>query len=304
MSTSFTNSKKSRRMATPSEPDSCATRSPTSPSGCCPIPGFATFGRKREATSNVSLRRMCAHTTKQTSSSRWMVGTRRVHMEPSEYRWLVPDADAGRRDDKTYWEAEHRDRQYESTFSVGEDAGLMQAIIDEALVASPCREILIVGCGSRIDLQSTLLERAPADANITAIDFAAVIALARERFSHPRLTYVALEDARSFIDEFDVVIAVNVLVMDSDAANRERAHAWARALNEQGRLVILAPLIFCGQDLALLSDRSDLWDCLDLDRSSWTEKRQGTRQIEYSPLRMRRILKEAGLRLTSLRVVF
>jgi SAM-dependent methyltransferase len=225
-------------------------------------------------------------------------------MEPSEYRWLVPDADAGRRDDKTYWEAEHRDRQYESTFSVGEDAGLMQAIIDEALMASPCREILIVGCGSRIDLQSTLLERAPADTNITAIDFAAVIALARERFSHPRLTYVALEDTRSFIDEFDVVIAVNVLVMDSDAANRELVHAWARALNEQGRLVILAPLIFCGQDLALLSGRSDLWDCLDLDRSSWTEKRQGTQQIEYSPLRMRRILTEAGLRLTSLRVVF
>jgi SAM-dependent methyltransferase len=225
-------------------------------------------------------------------------------MEPSEYRWLVPDAADGQRDDKAYWEAEHRDREYETTFSVGEDAGLIDTIIDEALLASPCREILIVGCGSRIDLQSKLLERAPADTNITATDFAAVVELARERFSHPRLTYVALEHAEPFIDAFDVVIAVNVLVMDSDAANRALVDAWARALNEHGRLVMLAPLLFCGQDLALLSGRSDIAECLDLDRSSWTEKRQGTREIEYSPLRMRRILKEAGLRLTNLRVVF
>jgi SAM-dependent methyltransferase len=225
-------------------------------------------------------------------------------MVPTERRWLLPDPTGPRRDDKGYWETEHRGHDYESTFSVGEDQALTDAVIHEALSSSPRKDILIAGCGSRIDLQRALLTHAPRDAQVVATDFAAVIALSRDRFSHPRLTYAALESTPPFAQAFDIVIAVNVLVMDSDLANRELVRSWARALRYGGRLILLAPVLFCGQDLALLTGRRDLWDCLDLERSSWLERRQGKSEVEYSPLRLRRVLREAGLRMTDIRLVF
>jgi SAM-dependent methyltransferase len=224
-------------------------------------------------------------------------------MGPSERRWLIPDPGT-RLDDKGYWEKEHCDLGYNSTFSVGEDEALTNAIVHEALSSSPCTDILIAGCGSRVDLQRALLSRAPSHTEVIATDYAAVIALARERFSHPRLTYAALESAAPFVQSFDVIIAVNVLVLESDLGNRELVQSWARALRYGGTLVVLAPALFCGQELALLTGRDDLWECLDLEGSSWIERRQGTREVEYSPLRLRRVLKEAGLRLTDMRLVF
>jgi SAM-dependent methyltransferase len=225
-------------------------------------------------------------------------------MVPPERRWLLPDPGGARGDDKGYWEKEHCDLDYNSTFSVGEDEALTNAIIREALSTSPRTDILIAGCGSRIDMQRALLSRAPCHTKVIATDYAAVIALARNRFSHPRLTYAALESTAPFVQRFDVVIAVNVLVMESDLANRELVQSWTQALRYGGTLVVLAPVLFCGQELALLTGRDDLWECLDLKGSSWLERRQGTREVEYSPLRLRRVLKEAGLRLADIRLVF
>jgi len=225
-------------------------------------------------------------------------------MEPRERRWLIPDHAGPRQDPSAYWVKEHDERGYETTFSVGEDARLTNSIVDEVLRACPCRDVLVPGCGSRTALQETLLSRAAADLRVTATDFEAVVAMAARRFSHPRLTYASLEATPPFRQAFDVVVAVNVLVMDSDLANRELIESWAQALRRGGTLVLLAPLLFCGLDLVLLSEREDLRRCLDLEGSSWLEEEQGIRQIEYSPLRMRRVLKEAGLRLTDLRVAF
>jgi SAM-dependent methyltransferase len=219
-------------------------------------------------------------------------------------RWLIPDTAAEQRSEKNYWEAEHRDRNYESTFSVGEDEGVTSSIVRATLMASPCQHVLIAGCGSRVDLQRALLRDASVATRVTATDFGAVIEIARERYSHPRLKYVALEDAAQFRRAFDVVVAVNVLVSDSDMENRKLVGEWAEALRSNGTLVMLAPLLVCGQELALLTGRDDLWACFDLKGSSWTETYQGTRQVEYTPLRLRRILREVGLGLIELRIVF
>lgn len=225
-------------------------------------------------------------------------------MASPERRWLLPDPIGGGRDDKGYWEKEHRDLGYDSTFSVGEDEALTNAIVHETLSRTPHTDILIAGCGSRVDLQRALLDRAPPDAKVVATDYAAVTAIARDRFSHPRLTYVALESTPAFAQRFDVVASVNVLVMDSDLANRELVASWAQALRYGGTLVAVAPVLFCGQELALLTGRDDLWECLDLEGSSWLERRQGTREVEYSPLRLRRVLREAGLCLEHIRLIF
>lgn len=231
-------------------------------------------------------------------------GTTKVHMADLGPRWLIPDLPENQSDVRRFWEEQHRDCDYMTTFSVGEDAEVRSSIIEYVLECSPCNDILIVGCGSRTHLQEALLARLSSSARVVATDYSEVIAVAQQRFSHPQLTYVALENQRAFVEQFDAVVAVNVLVMASDQANRALVREWACALRHGGSLVLLAPLLFCGLELALLTEREDLCECLDLDGSAWTEKHQGMRQIEYSPLRLRRILKEAGLRQTDMRIVF
>lgn len=224
-------------------------------------------------------------------------------MRADQRRWIVPDKVGSEDDRQAYWEHAHGEADYESVFSVGEDENVRRAIMEELRRAEPLREILIAGCGSRIDLQKEVLEKVT-DAQVTATDFDKVIALARARYVHPRLRYVALESGERFDGRFDVVIAINVLVMSRDRANRDLLDEWAAALSPGGRLVALTPALFCGLDLGLLSERADIYECVDIEGSAWIERHQGIRQIEYSPLRLRRIVKEAGLRLESLRLVF
>jgi SAM-dependent methyltransferase len=219
-------------------------------------------------------------------------------------RWRIEDGDAPPEDARRRWEREHLERDYETTFSVGEDEDVRRRVVDAVLGARRRRDVLVAGCGSRADLQRELLARGPHDAKLVATDFPGVIARAAERFAHPRLAYVSLEEARGWSRRFDVVVAVNVLVMERDSENRALLREWATMLREGGTLVTLLPMLFCGLELALLSEREDLWSCLDLANSSWRERHQGTSQVEYSPLRLRRALAEAGLRLDDLRIVF
>jgi SAM-dependent methyltransferase len=223
-------------------------------------------------------------------------------MEMSTPRWPIRDEEASLADDRAYWESVHRDDDYESVFGVGEDEAVVDAVVAEA-IAGGARDVLIAGCGSRVELQRELLDRAR-EVSVTATDYAGVVAIARARCAHAHLRYLALEDRPELLEEFDVVVSVNVLVKSSDEANRALVKEWARALKPGGRLVMLVPILFCGLDLALLTGRRDLWECLDLERSSWIERAQGVRQIEYSPLRIRRVLREAGLRLSDLRLIF
>lgn len=219
-------------------------------------------------------------------------------------RWVIEGDGRPTQDQRLLWEHEHLVRDYETTFSVGEDEEVMEQVTDAVLRAKSCRDVLIAGCGSRTDLQRLLLERAPAATELVATDFPPIIAKAAKRFSHPRLTYASLEQASAWRGRFDVIVAVNVLVMEQDLENRLLLQGWAAMLREGGTFVGLLPMLFCGLDLALLSRRDDLWSCLDLDGSSWREGLQGVSQIEYSPLRLRRVLAEAGLRLDDLRIVF
>jgi SAM-dependent methyltransferase len=225
-------------------------------------------------------------------------------METMKNKWVIEDDGRPSQDRRLFWEREHLARDYETTFSVGEDEEAMGCVADAVLGAEPCADILIVGCGTRTDLQRLLVERAPAPTALVATDFAPVVARAAKRFSHPRLTYASLGEASTWRQRFDVIVAVNVLVMERDLENRTLLRVWAEMLKDGGTFVGLLPMLFCGLDLALLSRRDDLQSCLDLEGSSWSERVQGIRQIEYSPLRLRRVLAEAGLRLDDLRIVF
>jgi SAM-dependent methyltransferase len=218
-------------------------------------------------------------------------------------KWLLPAPGSSSEAREAYWEQAHVEHGYEDVYSVSEDARFVRTLVDAVLRSGPVRQVLLAGCGSRTVVQQALLAAAPPDCRLTATDFAPVIEVAERDFAHPRLRYLALgsDDATT---AYDCVVAVNVLVSDSDRANRDLVRDWAAQLVNGGRLVLFLPVLFAGLDLALLSGREDLRSCLDLERSTWTERLQGVEQIEYSPLRLRRVLSEAGLVVEELQLVF
>jgi SAM-dependent methyltransferase len=220
-------------------------------------------------------------------------------------RWLIPSSErAVGPADQTYWEDAHATGSYESVYSVSEDAGFRRRLIQVLDRLRVDGRILLSGCGSRTLVQQDILGELPPTVSVVASDYPAVVQLARRAFDHPRLSYVPLGQEFGDDEPFDAVVAVNVLVSADDAYNRDIVDGWARCLRPGGVLVTLTPIIFAGLDLALLTERSDLWQCLDLESSSWTERYQGIRQVEYSPLRLRRVLHEAGLDLEELQIVF
>lgn len=218
-------------------------------------------------------------------------------------RWLIPEPAEGQ-DRKEYWVGVHSEHQYGDVFSVTEDDAVRRQIVAAVLDAPGSRELLVVGCGSRVVLQQDLIASTGDDTKITATDYQGVVELAQAQYSHPRLRYVALEDQEVFENRFDVVVAINVMISDSDRENRRLLAEWSTALVRHGRLVALAPILSAGYELGTLGDRPDLLQCLQCNESRWTEKHQGITEIEYLPLRVRRILKEVGLGLLELRIVF
>jgi SAM-dependent methyltransferase len=225
-------------------------------------------------------------------------------MKPPERRWLIPALEAPPVASKDYWVNVHGKDDYEGVFSVGEDAGVRARIVSAVLNGKTPRRILLAGCGSRTDVQEELLRQAPPDTEIVATDFEPVIAVAAARFAHPRLTYTALEERPGFTACFDAVVSVNVLVDREDQVNRALVDEWATALVPSGRMVALLPIPWSGHEFAVLTGRDDLRACLDLEQSRWFERHQGVVEVEYTPLRLRRILKEAGLELEELAIVF
>jgi SAM-dependent methyltransferase len=221
----------------------------------------------------------------------------------SYQRWLIPEPHEWH-DRKEYWVTAHSEHQYADVFSVNEDEAVRKCIVEAALESPTQKEIMIVGCGSRVSLQRDLIAHTGDDTKIIATDYQAVIDLAQSQYSHPRLTYVALEEQVAFEARFDVVIAVNVMVSDSDVENRRLVSEWSRSLVHCGRLVALAPILSAGYELGTLAARPDLLRCLRCEESRWIEKHQGITEIEYLPLRLRRLLKEAGLGLLELRILF
>jgi SAM-dependent methyltransferase len=227
----------------------------------------------------------------------------RDRMANSHHKWLLPGEPAPPRDVRAYWDRAHNSAKYQTTFSVGDDDGVRLAIAGQIERSPSHARVLLAGCGSRTAMQEHILACFK-DMHVIATDYASVIRLARERFQHPRLEYAALEEDGLERGSFDLLVAVNVLVMSTDIANRELMGAWAEMLKPGGCLIALVPYLYCGHELATLSSSSELRQCLDLERSTWTERRQGCSEVEYAPLRLRRIVKEAGLELRELSIVF
>ena len=165
-------------------------------------------------------------------------------------------------------------------------------------------QILIPGCGSRTALQRRLIAERPS-ASLVCVDFPGVIALANEDYSHPNLSYVAHDLSEpKWTESFDAVVAVNAIVSEHDEENRRIVRHCSDSLRPDGIFVGYFPTLFSPLEIAMLSgDRSRL-DALDLQSSTFYESGQQAHQIFYTPLRLRTILREAGLAMSSLEIVF
>ena len=205
-------------------------------------------------------------------------------------------------DEERYWQDVHEDN-YDTVFSVTQDGALLGQILD-VVARDTTRDILIPGCGTRTHLQQALLDRfGPSIETIICTDFEPVVSLARPRLSSPQVEFVGCPTQElAFEEVFSVAIVVNSVVSADDALNRAMLGRISAGLRSGGRLIGLFPTIFT--DIDLLSLGHDNQPVIDVRRNLIFESVQGVWQLAYSPLRLRLILKEAGLQLSDMRIVF
>lgn len=222
-------------------------------------------------------------------------------------KWPIPET--GRASDEErrfYWQELYASRSNdEVVFSMTADKEVQRCIFD-ALDLSRPMDVLIPGCGSAVDLQVAMIDGLHKECKIVCTDFAsAAIERARANFRHPRLTYHCWDTSN--VDQlglFDAIVIVNSILSDSDQENRRMIRSCARALRSDGVFVGLFPTVYCGLEIATLENNPEKFAKIDLGTSTIHDRIQGVRQIFYTPLHLKRILREAGLRLAQMSIFF
>jgi hypothetical protein len=110
--------------------------------------------------------------------------------------------------------------------------------------------------------------------------------------------------ALPWTDFFDAIIIVNSILSESDSENRDMLKACFEALAPGGSLVGFFPTIFCALDIAILENNQEKMRNIELESSLCYERIQGAKQVFYTPLRLRRILREVGLTLVAIELFF
>lgn len=205
-------------------------------------------------------------------------------------------------DEGLYWAKVHKD-DYESVFSVTQDRALLAQIL-KIVSREPAADILIPGCGTHTHLQRALLEQPDqAISSLVCTDFDQVVSLVRPRLQSPLVQFLGrpTQDLE-FESAFDVALVINSVVSANDALNRAMIKRIVAALKTGGRLIGLFPTVFTDIDLLSLGHNNQ--PVIDTRRNLIFESTQGVWQLAYSPLRLRLILREAGLEISEMRIVF
>jgi SAM-dependent methyltransferase len=205
-------------------------------------------------------------------------------------------------DESLYWRGVH-EAGYESVFSVTQDSALLAQII-EIVVRKKSAEVLIPGCGTFTHLQEALLGLGGSPvSSLVCTDFEHVTSLVRPRLQSSIVQFLGCQTQDlPFACKFDTAIVVNSIVSANDELNRLTIKRIVSALKPGGRLIALFPTVFDDIDLTSLGHENQ--PVIDVPRNLIFESTQGVWQLAYSPLRLRLILKEAGLEVSEMRVVF
>jgi SAM-dependent methyltransferase len=205
--------------------------------------------------------------------------------------------------EEAYWGKAHDAGYEDSVYSVTQD----QALLDRALrplERRPHSRILVPGCGTLPHLQHHLLRRFDGTVEkIVCTDFPAVVDLARKNLESPLVEFEgAATESLHHVDAFDAAIVINSIVSSSDERNRSAVSRVVRALKPGGLFIGLFPTVFTDIDLISLGHDND--PPVDLRKNLVFETGQGVWQLAYTPLRLRLILREAGLVLDEMQLVF
>jgi SAM-dependent methyltransferase len=205
------------------------------------------------------------------------------------------------------WVRTHRDEDYRNVWSLTDDPAARDRFVAELAsqrVATPIRDVLVPGCGSRVALQNDIATKVPGVRRVLCTDYQGVIDVARERSNDSRVEYAARDSTDlGWCESWDAVVVCNSIVSESDQENRAILASCREALRPGGILVGFFPTIMCALDIAYRG-MPELHELIDPRRCVFHETKQGIWQVFYSPLMMRLILIEAGFILERLEIFF
>jgi hypothetical protein len=207
-------------------------------------------------------------------------------------KWLIEFA-RPRGGSEQYWAAVHRRGYDGDVYSVSEETGLQDRIINAINRGRPVRSIWIPGCGTKPALPLRLAQVLGDEVRIYCSDFPNVV---RQWDAASLPTNVSLHgwDTRSppADAQFDAIVMVNSVVSADDHENRDMMEAMARVLDARGIFIGLFPTILIDVDLLSVGHENE--PVIDVRRNLIYESTQDDWQIAYTPLRLRRILREIG----------
>ena len=250
----------------------------------------------------------------------------------NESKWPIPSANRltskSLEQEKEFWDKNHEDYA-NTTFSLTQDPKICKDLVcpDRSpgynIPNSPDIKVLIPGCGSEIYLQKTLLEFCPQIGQIYCTDFSkTAIEKAQEnwknadgesRLNNQQIVFEEVDSTRiteqkpDLQDKFDYVLLVNSVVSRDDETNRQMIREFGKVLKPGGKIYGYFQSTLCYLEIAYFSRKHA--HCvtegfIDVYGNKVWDAQWQYAQIYYTPLRLNRIFKEAGLKRLNIEIDF
>lgn len=248
----------------------------------------------------------------------------------NDYKWLISSSlkSQSSSEEKANWDETTKNIQ--QCFSMTIDPEFCKKLIlgkSESgccdIPNSPEVKVIIPGCGFNIYLQKTLLEFCPNIGQVYCTDFSAVaVEEAKRRWREldgdARLNNQQLifeeadstkltEEHPDWQEKFDYVLVVSSVISGDDVRNRQILREFYKILKPGGKLYATFPSIFLDFEAAYLnkSFAHFLTDgSINLPTCTRYFQEENYSEIYYTPLRLNRILKEAGFKRQSFELFF
>ena len=233
----------------------------------------------------------------------------------NKYKWLIPSERVALKPDsgaESGWDNKHKEGYSQQVFSVTDDENLCKTLIHD-IPQFRGAKVLIPGCGSNVKFQEHLLTYCPEIGEVYCTDFskeAIDIAQLEWHSYSEKIKFEVLDSTKitelkpGWNNYFDFILVVNSVLDRDDVTNRSMIQEFGNALKPGGRIYGFFPTIFCGLEIEQLDPTWSHRGFAYLPSSGFHERRQNYRQIFYTPLRLNRIFKEAGLKRKQFEVFF
>lgn len=203
-----------------------------------------------------------------------------------------------------YWTKVHQN-DYKDVWSLTQDPKALDMILD-VMFDNLCHRTLVLGCGSRGILEHKIAEMDPWVQDIIATDFQGVIDCIKPNESHsPRVKYEARNSANlGYENYFDAIVVVNSILSHDHQENIDILKSCHKALNSKGILIAFFPTIFCSVDLMHTCGKIGYADLINLKENKFRDPNQNISQIFYTPLNLRKALRDTGFKLKTMEIAF